>query len=802
MQIEWTRVRAWLLVLLLFNSLGEAATGPEIAQLLNKRYQNVQTECVGGNPAYFCSGVMLHGSAPMIEFWKHDDVAAQLGAESFVYLRADLGTQTLPSANGVVFSDSFTAIGKDQPLDVLCAYPFAFVPVGSHPGFGCGLSTASRQAADASSCASEGVSDSASWLAHFEQQGRQPTKQCSLSSLNPTLFKASLLAHQGIDSDWSARPTQLQIRNWDETAPKKIPIQALFYDTNQSGSLLGAQRDQYDYFATTGDWLPILRMDLAQAERAVFGFNQQDQLYIGYQVADKLNARYADTAPACRGNTPAYECNGVLIRVTSASPDYHAWNPSPGSVQRNGVSFSYIREDVGTKGFLHAKSQGLILKEMAAPAGFPLTVRCAYPFDAATDHRSDSCNEYGELPISKPCVEQGVIDITTWRDYYAELNGAYGRHCSFGANQSEFAMSVDVRSHLPDPNMRRLHNEVIIAAWPQNIATQLPIQAFFHTSETALTSARFFQRDYFQETGQFLPIVRVNLSGSDGRTFVYEPQDQNAQVPILQVPHASDVEASVTLAALDAKSGVRVSVAYPGMNKDQSIQLIMSGTPGAGSPTIPPMQGAESGSADLWIDSEAIAANVGNAAKSFMLKYEVTEGDSKTSSGTLTVNVLPLPAAELDKLSIVQAEGDELDLSKVMEGGTLRAGVWAFMQAGQPVWLEFKGKTATGAEHNLQVWKVPGAAVNQSWINTGQYVRTVPYSYLEGLGNDSLLELHYKLALTMSQVKADAIDGPVKRYRIKAVDVAKPSVNRSRAPLRPAPSQKNILHGQHVRRVK
>ncbi|WP_207865923.1 hypothetical protein [Pseudomonas sp. 58(2021)] len=779
MQMEWTWMRSWLLVLLLFNSLGEAATGPEIAQLLNKRYENVQTECAGGNPAYFCSGVMLHGSTPMIEFWKHDDVAAQLGAESFVYLRADLGTQTLSSANGMVFSDSFTAIGKDQPLDVLCAYPFAFEPVESRAGFGCGLSAASRQAADASSCASEGVSDSASWLAHFEQQGRQPTKQCSLSSLNPMLFKASLLAHQGIDSDWSARPTQLQIRNWDESTPQKIPMQALFYDANKSGSLLAAQKDQYDYFATTGNWLPILRMDLAQAERAVFGFNQQDQLYIGYQVADKLNARYADTTPACRGNTPAYDCNGVLIRVTSASPNYHAWNPSLGSVERNGVAFSYVREDVGTKSFLYSKSQGLILKEMAAPTGFPLTVRCAYPFDAATDTRSDSCNEYMALPISKPCLELGVIDIATWLVYYDQLNGVYGHHCSFGPNQSEFAMSVDVRSHLPDPGMRRLHNEVIIAAWPQNIPRQLPIQAFFYTNETALTSARFFQRDYFQQTGQFMPIVRVDLSASDGRVFVYDPQAQIAQSPILQVPHAPDVSASVNLAALDAKSGVQVSVAYPGMNKEQSIQLIMSGTPGVGSPTIPPMQGAESGSVEFSIDSEAIAANVGNAAKTFILKYEVTEGGSKTSSGTLTVNLSPLPAAELDKLSIVQADGDELDLSDVTEGGTLRAGIWAFMKAGQPVWLELKGKTATDKEHNRQVWNVPGASVNQKWINDGEYFQDVPYSYLKELGNDSVLELHYKLALTMSQVKADAIDGPVKRYRIKSVGAVKASVSRT-----------------------
>ncbi|WP_262415907.1 hypothetical protein [Pseudomonas fluorescens] len=81
------------------------ATGPETAQLLNSRYQNTTAECVGANPAYFCSGVLVRGSDPALEFWKHGEVATQLGAEAFLYLRTDLGTRTLSSANGVIFSD-------------------------------------------------------------------------------------------------------------------------------------------------------------------------------------------------------------------------------------------------------------------------------------------------------------------------------------------------------------------------------------------------------------------------------------------------------------------------------------------------------------------------------------------------------------------------------------------------------------------------------------------------------------------------------------------------------------------------
>ncbi|HGM5554846.1 TPA: hypothetical protein ACKP2V_005171, partial [Pseudomonas putida] len=61
-----------LLALWLLNSLAVAATGPEVARLLNTRYQNTTAECVGNHPAYFCSGVLVRGSPEAGEFWQHD----------------------------------------------------------------------------------------------------------------------------------------------------------------------------------------------------------------------------------------------------------------------------------------------------------------------------------------------------------------------------------------------------------------------------------------------------------------------------------------------------------------------------------------------------------------------------------------------------------------------------------------------------------------------------------------------------------------------------------------------------------
>ncbi|MGY1893611.1 hypothetical protein ACW9IR_29650, partial [Pseudomonas sp. SDT291_1_S447] len=123
-------------------------------------------------------------------------------------------------------------------------------------------------------------------------------------------------------------------------------------------------------------------------------------------------------------------------------------------------------------------------------------------------------------------------------------------------------------------------------------------------------------------------------------------------LPLPQMPQAQGSGATVTLAPLNAQTGGRVIVAYTGMSDKHSIQLTMTGTPGAGSPTIAPKPGVASGNVEFLIPPEAIAANIGNAAKTFTLQYEVIQG-TKVPSLPITVTVTPLPAAELDKLSIV-----------------------------------------------------------------------------------------------------------------------------------------------------
>jgi len=500
----------------------KAITGPETAQLLNNRYQATTQTCAANKPAWYCSGVLvrtqLQSQAPRQLFWEHDSAATALGAEGLIYLRRDLSIRDTPTANGAVFTDLFTAVGDGKSLEVLCAYPFA-AQLSSHADFGCALPAGSRQSSTKTgSCVGLGVTDTQSWLAHFQQTGNQVEEQCSLDALDPIQFAISLTAHEGLGSEWSSSANQVQVKNWDASSPSNVPVQALFYDASQTGALAAAQADQRDFFTATGQWLPVVRMDLSDASGKVFGFNLQDQLYVGYQVAARLNARYADTRAECPGGQPAYYCNGVLFRSNEATSSFHAWDPSPGSTQNNGVSFSYARQDITINQLVFSRPFGFIFKESAAPVVHSVTVRCAYPYDAATSGSPDPCT------FRDACEALGINSVAAWMARYAATPG---RGCAFeGSRAAQFQLSVEVRHEFPN---RIDWNEIMLAAWPQGIPDQLPLEALFYLSGSgALPHAQFIQNDYFQQTQRFLPIVKMNLAALDGATFTYYPADQLA----------------------------------------------------------------------------------------------------------------------------------------------------------------------------------------------------------------------------------------------------------------------------------
>ncbi|MFD2644638.1 hypothetical protein [Pseudomonas japonica] len=308
--------------------------------------------------------------------------------------------------------------------------------------------------------------------------------------------------------DGMNRPPELLVLNWAALPPTLLPVQALYY--RSMAGLKLALRNQLDWFEATGDWLPVLRFDAAGSPGQQFGFELRDQLYYGYQVADRINRRFADTASTCPGGRSALYCNGVIIRGTGFGAAFHSWNPSPNSVSRDGVSFTLVRSDVGTTGVVG--TEGLIFHELGRPAAHSVRFRCAYPANAGTSTIPNSCRA--------SCKSENITTVAAWR---AKYNSGPGGSCTFLDTPAEIQLNTDVRVGQSWANG---HNELIIGAWPQDIPSQLPIEAFFWEGGSGLNGARYIQNDFLQETVRFMPIVRVDLSAA-GAKFVYVPADQS-----------------------------------------------------------------------------------------------------------------------------------------------------------------------------------------------------------------------------------------------------------------------------------
>ncbi|WP_434610116.1 hypothetical protein J3P80_18185 [Pseudomonas sp. D2-30] len=509
---DWSG-KGLLLILCLLACTTQAATGPEVAQLLNNRYRATPQECPGNHPAYYCSGVLVSGLAGnfTVKFWEHGPTAIALGARGFSYLRRDVGTRTLTQPSGMVFTDSFTAISQGKPLDVLCAFPLV---AANRDKYGCGVG---GNESDPGSCAAQGVSDAPGWLAHFQQQGQAPSLQCSLSSRIAAQFRASLLAHEQLGGSWSAQPNELQVRNWDPQAPGQVPVQALFYDLKQRGGLRVAQADQNDYYAATGQWLPILRLDLTQADGLVFGFDLQEQLYVGYQVAERLNKRYFNTAKTCPNGQPAPYCNGVIVRGVHSTSQFHSWNPSPIAIAMGGVSSSYARADSSL--VMVPYRQGLLFKPLSAPAINPVPVRCYYPFDGWTQGGGDACTK------RQRCSDLGIDSVEKWA---ARYTSNVFDSCSFSPTEEGVQLMMDIRNGVTHPHSH--WNESVLTLWEQNIPEQLPVDALYHSDGgvpgDGPVGARYIQDDYFKVTGRFWPIVHMRFDATDGQVFSFTPNDQ------------------------------------------------------------------------------------------------------------------------------------------------------------------------------------------------------------------------------------------------------------------------------------
>ncbi|MHC8340332.1 hypothetical protein [Pseudomonas sp. HLT2-19-2] len=537
------------LVVLMFCCVTQvhAMSGQALVTDLNAKYMSNVAQCSNGSPAYHCSGVLLRAVdySTFFKFWDYGSNATTLGSVAFTYIRSDVGSTRLNGdrKSGFILKDQASALAAGKALNLRCIFPFPTESLDVRADHGCGFAPKAEQlSADLANCAKLAVpaTTAAAWLKNFQEHQSLPKNQCSLSTVAAAQFKASLEAHKLVGAAWTAKPTEVLIQTWDESKPEKLPIEAVFYEASTPAKLADAQKFQRDYYLETSLYVPIVKINITAANHNIFSFDAKDQRF-GQLVAERLNGRYNNVSNNCTGK-PAYYCSGVLVRTTGAKPAYHAWDPSPTAITKKGVPFSYLRKDLGITILAWGDLHGFIFKDFATAerlATSAISLLCSFPSDAASWRRAGigGCGPHNTYPTnSRSCPEEGAVSIAAWKTHYRAVPGsgyfsARNEHqCGFTSSVEQFSLSLQARGNFEIPAARSHHNEVILSLWPQSIPKQLPLYAFFYLQNqgggAGVAGAKYMQQDYFNITGDLLPVIRVDLAPGVSEVFSYHGNDQ------------------------------------------------------------------------------------------------------------------------------------------------------------------------------------------------------------------------------------------------------------------------------------
>lgn len=251
----------------------------------------------------------------------------------------------------------------------------------------------------------------------------------------------------------------------------------------------------------------------------------------GPATAAALTWHYMDTRANCGSDSqPAFLCSGVVLRSTTYSNNFDAWDPSPSSIKKGGISFSYLRKDNNFKRFVYdrSNSHGFIFYPVFETPSTKrrIQVLCQYPMDAGTDHRPQACGQFPGYPSSAPCHLQNILTGEQWAKQFPP--GTLGRRtCAFDVRDSRNrlagpAFEAALKAKSSRPEFFSEQNELVLDAWESGIGAQLPIQAFFYQNDAGRQLARLTKARFLSKTGIDLPLIKITLAQTASGTAKFE----------------------------------------------------------------------------------------------------------------------------------------------------------------------------------------------------------------------------------------------------------------------------------------
>jgi YVTN family beta-propeller protein len=202
-----------------------------------------------------------------------------------------------------------------------------------------------------------------------------------------------------------------------------------------------------------------------------------------------------------------------------------------------------------------------------------------------------------------------------------------------------------------------------------------------------------------------------------------------------------------------------------GYRKGDTVQLIVEGAPGAGSPTFTPRPLNANSRANFPLDKAFIAANMGKQVKLSYLLIRNGKPPPPPSSPVLTASVGTIPDGHpsLPTPAIDGAVGNMLDVSKLAGTENLRVERWPFQEARQPVWLRCEGVNQDGDKTSKMIRQ--GEPNNSA----DGLIILAPLEWLGGLMDDSDLKIEFKISFDGNTNEEQAVTTPIRSYKITAI---------------------------------
>lgn len=268
--------------------------GPTVQRHLQSRYAERVTGCTGGSgnvfPAFLCSGILMRATGTSVGYYPWNPKPGS-GGVSFSWLRGDANFMGSWHVNGFIVLPQFYADNFNyEHLYIDCAFAVDGWTWYRSQG-GCGPTTAYPVISDA--CHTRNISTAAAFWATYQPYAWNQQAICGFSmkkdrpEARQTFMEVvALMKNFNSFTIWN----ELVVHEWAQNLHRTLPIEAFYYVANPvrcqevpcpawTVGRDGARKDQKDFRALSGRWVPVIRMTMPASVTvsANFEYRVEDQ---------------------------------------------------------------------------------------------------------------------------------------------------------------------------------------------------------------------------------------------------------------------------------------------------------------------------------------------------------------------------------------------------------------------------------------------------------------------------------------------------------------------------------------------